>query len=797
MAALVPALFLTVAVSLSGTAAAETGNATTTADTSIHEYYSTTNYGGDTTSRFDGDEPGGSGKDVYSLLRWDLSSMPAGSRVDSASVTLNVTNPSTQTYQAYDLKSPWVGSAATWQLYAAGQPWEIAGARGSLDRGMQVGSVSPSATGKRTFTLSPALVQRWMDDPSSNHGIVIANAANTDGVAFANAANTDGVAFSTREAADASLRPSLSVNYSGTPAPPPTDSCAKGEFRAQYHNEAKAFGTQPVLTRCEPAINNDWGSGSPGPGVNADSFTTRWVGTFDFEASDYEFAATADDGMRLWVDGQLLIDQWKDQGATTYKAIKAMTAGEHEVRVEYYENAGLAVAKVSWAKSALPPPPTGDETNVCAHWHHSAQRAVMPQNTVAAYRVEIQRAKAMGVDCFAYNVVNVSLELPEIDKLYEAANLEGDFKLFPSADTCCSMSEADMDRLMFYRYDDPARMRVDGGRYGQNLPVAQTWHGENKSVSEWKRIQDEWAAAGKPMYFIPYFHPYGGVETDFSKWNGTVDGLYNFNGFASGDNAIKGSQTNHQYDLAADARPGMDAMFSCTPVFNRHSGSSSVENRILGDFEGFHAWLTCLEGLVQDNPRFVEFTTWNDYLEGTYLGGPYSNLDLWPTYGGNDLSHDAYREIAEYYIRWYETGQQPQMTTDKIALAHRLHPENAPGIIPNGTGIADDTDNALTNSRGIRPLLRQADYSVVEDRLYAAVILKQSGQVRLTSGITTQTFDVPAGVSEVSMPFAAGTQRLELLRGGNVVLTATSARQITGGPVSLFNYNYQTTYAEG
>jgi hypothetical protein len=149
--------------------------------------------------------------------------------------------------------------------------------------------------------------------------------------------------------------------------------------------------------------------------------------------------------------------------------------------------------------------------------------------------------------------------------------------------------------------------------------------------------------------------------------------------------------------------------------------------------------------MVRDNPRFVEFTTWNDYLEGTYLGGPYPNSDLWPTFRGNDLSHNAYREIAEYYIRWYETGQQPQMTTDKVAIAHRLHPENAPGVNINGTGIGDDTDSAFTNSGGIRPLVRQTDYSVVEDRLYAAVILKQPAQVRLTSGTATQTFEVQGG----------------------------------------------------
>jgi hypothetical protein len=66
MAALIPALLLTVTVSLAGTAAAETRNATTAADTSLREYSSTTNYGG-ATLEADGDEPGGSGKDSASI----------------------------------------------------------------------------------------------------------------------------------------------------------------------------------------------------------------------------------------------------------------------------------------------------------------------------------------------------------------------------------------------------------------------------------------------------------------------------------------------------------------------------------------------------------------------------------------------------------------------------------------------------------------------------------------------------------------------------------------------------------
>jgi hypothetical protein len=131
--------------------------------------------------------------------------------------------------------------------------------------------------------------------------------------------------------------------FSGT-----VGACQTGSFDAQYFNN-QTFTGSPALERCEATINNDWGTGSPAAGINADHISVRWIGSFNFAtAGDYTFTATADDGVRLYVDGNLLIDKFLDEPATTYTATATLTAGTHTVRVDYYENGGAAVAKASW-----------------------------------------------------------------------------------------------------------------------------------------------------------------------------------------------------------------------------------------------------------------------------------------------------------------------------------------------------------------------------------------------------------------------------------------------------------------
>ena len=125
-------------------------------------------------------------------------------------------------------------------------------------------------------------------------------------------------------------------------------SCLLNEFRAEYFSNRTLSGT-PLFTRCESApIDYSWGNGGPGNGIPNDNFSVRWTGRFTFPAGSRTFTTRSDDGVRLWVDNVRIINRWTDHGPTIDKATRTLTAGDHDVKVEYYERTGGAVIQVSW-----------------------------------------------------------------------------------------------------------------------------------------------------------------------------------------------------------------------------------------------------------------------------------------------------------------------------------------------------------------------------------------------------------------------------------------------------------------
>jgi len=141
----------------------------------------------------------------------------------------------------------------------------------------------------------------------------------------------------------------LPPTASPTPIPPATVPAHVwvGEYYAN-----KDLSGPPVLVRQDAEIDFRWEYGSPGPNVPADRFSVRWRGTWGFEEGTYSFVAYSDDGVRLWVDDQLVIDQWQDQAPTRASGELYLRDGMHEIRVEYYENTEGAEIRVFWERTS-------------------------------------------------------------------------------------------------------------------------------------------------------------------------------------------------------------------------------------------------------------------------------------------------------------------------------------------------------------------------------------------------------------------------------------------------------------
>ena len=181
-----------------------------------------------------------------SLLRWDLSEIAPGTAATSAAITINVTETPTGVYDLYEVQRPWTEDEATWNQSSAGNDWETPGAKGAGDRGSVVlGTFDVGVPGAHVVDFNDdgvGLVQRWIDTPQSNHGMILVPAVATSG----------GMEFESREALNLAGRPSLSLTFAVIETP--ANVVGRHIF---YNNSAFDDGSPSASPEDDDAIAND------------------------------------------------------------------------------------------------------------------------------------------------------------------------------------------------------------------------------------------------------------------------------------------------------------------------------------------------------------------------------------------------------------------------------------------------------------------------------------------------------------------------------------------------------------
>lgn len=134
-----------------------------------------------------------------------------------------------------------------------------------------------------------------------------------------------------------------------TPTPTPTPVSFAG-WRTELYSNASLAGT-PVAVVDVPVINFNWGSSGPSQ-LPTDGFSIRFSRRITVTPAYYEFTAVADDGIRVWVDGRLIINAWPADPSHTYVVGQVLT-GSHDIVVEYYEQSGLANVRLDIGSASV------------------------------------------------------------------------------------------------------------------------------------------------------------------------------------------------------------------------------------------------------------------------------------------------------------------------------------------------------------------------------------------------------------------------------------------------------------
>lgn len=425
-----------------------------------------------------------------------------------------------------------------------------------------------------------------------------------------------------------------------------------------------------------------------------------------------------------------------------------------------------AVASITAGRAETAGPEAG--RLVLAHYMVCCPR-FGPDSTLAQYAIEYEAARGFDIDGFALNIGTWwgEAKYPQFTRrMFDAAvEAKSDIKLVFSMDGF-TVDEA-VAAMMEYK-DHPNYLRV-GGR-----PVITTYG----QTGEWGRaVRAALKARGVEIFLVPFYKP--GLRDIGARLeplgapvyttrramaeNPEIEGYFQFFGPLDKPPLVAAS-VREVIRLVRER--GKLAMMGIAPYYRGLANNSRVF-----EFDGFELmqtqWLAAIEG----GADWIEFVTWNDWGEATYVSP--ASPDTYNGRWGRILPHTAYLEASRYYIDWFRHGSPPAISQDRIFYFYRLHPKTASGYTE-------------LNEKGIG---RPKGWEKLNDRLFFTAFLTASATLEVRIGQDSTTLELPAGVSNHSVPMALGAISWRMSRGGQEMAQGRLDEDITeDGRRGSFNY---------
>ncbi len=127
-------------------------------------------------------------------------------------------------------------------------------------------------------------------------------------------------------------------------------------LRGNYFNGSQDPAGTPTATRIDPTVNFDWGGGSPIGGVDGNNWAGEWKGQIQaYTTGTYTLYTNTDDGVRVYIDGNLIIDNYTYHAPTIDRAQIALVAGaKHTIDIKFFQGSGGSVMQLYWSAPGLP-----------------------------------------------------------------------------------------------------------------------------------------------------------------------------------------------------------------------------------------------------------------------------------------------------------------------------------------------------------------------------------------------------------------------------------------------------------
>jgi Glycosyl hydrolase family 71/PA14 domain len=582
---------------------------------------------------------------------------------------------------------------------------------------------------------------------------------------------------------------------------------------AEYFPSLNLTGT--AISRVDPTVDFDWASGSPMSGIGTNGFSVRWTGdVLPLYSETYTFTTSSDDGIRLWVDGQKIVDNWTNHATTDNTGTITLVAGKRvPITLEFYENTGSAVAKLAWSstrqakqivpQTALFPTSIGTASGCYA----------FNEPTTAALRASPKKAFAFYYPPFPISIDNRDPAVDQWQRNWLDPNgSNGMYKAF--------------------------------GGYTRDRPIPRPIRPE----SNWRQLDFErevrYAIAAGLDGFI-YEHPdkvssdarqnqlttmlaaARAVDPDFkiilspdfpTTAGATTDGLFNTisavadhpSVFKLPDGRIVLSTYHPErqpvsfWTTLRDRMAAAGKPVAFVPVFASWNGTgltawndlvygysswggrtvSSAETQRKCSVEVHNRGRLWMSPVAFEDVRFKTddnaahiMRYWESQNSGAFRAqfekafegnADWISLTTWNDYSESWMSPSRERgfavvDLAAYYVTWFKTGQRPAIVRDALYYFHRKQ----------RTDAAYDT--TLQTAGAI-----QVQGDTPSNQVELVAFLKEPGRLTITQGTDVQTRDVAAaGMESFRVPIVPGTTPMfELSRNGQTVQRIQSATPI-------------------